>query len=299
MSKEKKFMPVIEGEFWQVAGVPDLGAYNSEEQQPVDFGIWQAADGTWQIWSCIRFTNCGAKTRLFHCWEGKNITDPNWTPQGIAMEADPTLGEQEGGLQSPFVLKKDGQYYMLYGAWDRIYLASSSDGKNFERLFNEQGSHALFKGPYNNTRDCCVVEIDGLFYCYYTGQQENAWPSSAVFCRVSNDLQSWSVPTAVSYGGVATLKTNWFGGDCESPFVVPYQDKFILFRNQLYVEASLNHQYCSGNPLQFGCDNDDFLVGTLEITAPEVILYEGQYYLACLMPGCQGIRIAKLKFEPV
>ena len=35
-----------------------------EKQQPVDFAIWQASDGTWQVWSCIRQTKCGGKTRL-------------------------------------------------------------------------------------------------------------------------------------------------------------------------------------------------------------------------------------------
>ena len=58
--------PRIDGEWWQVAGDPDLGKYTNPKQQPVDFAVWQAADGTWQLWSCIRGTNCGGKTRLFH-----------------------------------------------------------------------------------------------------------------------------------------------------------------------------------------------------------------------------------------
>ncbi|MBX7257615.1 MAG: hypothetical protein K1Y02_14740, partial [Candidatus Hydrogenedentes bacterium] len=44
-------VPVIDGEFWQIAGNPDLGKYTTPKQQPVDFAIWQAADGTWQLWS--------------------------------------------------------------------------------------------------------------------------------------------------------------------------------------------------------------------------------------------------------
>jgi hypothetical protein len=47
-------IPRIDGDWWQIAGDPDLGEYTSEKQQPVDFAIWQAADGTWQLWSCIR-----------------------------------------------------------------------------------------------------------------------------------------------------------------------------------------------------------------------------------------------------
>ncbi|MBT7162538.1 MAG: hypothetical protein HN904_07140, partial [Victivallales bacterium] len=44
--------PRISSEWWQVAGNPDLGGYATAEQEPVDFAVWQAADGTWQLWSC-------------------------------------------------------------------------------------------------------------------------------------------------------------------------------------------------------------------------------------------------------
>src|SRR5690606_2353940 len=92
-STENEYMlkPAIEGEWWQVAGNPDLGAYTTPEQEPVDFGIWQASDGTWQIWSCIRRTGCGGRTRLFYGWEGQNLTDKDWKPMGIKMEADTLL----------------------------------------------------------------------------------------------------------------------------------------------------------------------------------------------------------------
>src|SRR5947209_15645372 len=52
-------VPVPRGDWWQIAGQPDLGVDSTPNQQPVDFGIWQARDGTWQLWSCIRNTNVG------------------------------------------------------------------------------------------------------------------------------------------------------------------------------------------------------------------------------------------------
>lgn len=79
--------PEIDGNWRQVAGDPDLGKYTSEKQQPVDFAVWQAADGTWQLWSCIRNTRCGGHTRLFYRWEGKKLTDANWQPMGISAKA--------------------------------------------------------------------------------------------------------------------------------------------------------------------------------------------------------------------
>ena len=105
-------IPQIDGDFWQIAGDPDLGKYSSPKQQPVDFGIWQAADGTWQLWSCIRSTAFPGKTRLFYRWQANQLMDKDWTPMGIAMLADPNFGETEGGLQAPFVMKEGAEYIM-------------------------------------------------------------------------------------------------------------------------------------------------------------------------------------------
>src|SRR5262245_20831769 len=69
--------PQIFGEWWQVAGDPDLGDLSNPKQQPVDFAVWQASDGTWQLWSCIRNTKETGRTRLFYRWEGAKLTDSN------------------------------------------------------------------------------------------------------------------------------------------------------------------------------------------------------------------------------
>jgi len=288
--------PVIDGPWWQVAGDPDLGDYTDAKQQPVDFGIWQAADGTWQIWSCIRHTRCGGHTRLFYRWEGKKLTDTDWQPMGIAMEADPLLGEQKGGLQAPHVFKEGDTYYMVYGDWERICLAKSKDGKTFQRVLNEKGQPDLFSGPYPQSRDAMMLKVGNLFHCYYMGHEKGAKYESAIFCRTSPDLKYWSEAMMVSAGGIAVTQCNWYGGDAECPFVVHKDGLFYLFRNQLYGVPSLNTQYASPNPLNFGVGHDEFRIGTLPVAAPEIILHEGQYYIAALMPSLKGIQIAKLKW---
>src|SRR3954470_5038756 len=103
--EDQLLVPQIDGEFWQIAGNPDLGKLTSAKQQPVDFGIWQAADGTWQLWSCVRQTKEKGNTRLFYRWEGKDLAKSNWEPKGIAMRADAKFGERVGGLQAPFVFR--------------------------------------------------------------------------------------------------------------------------------------------------------------------------------------------------
>ncbi len=101
--------PRIAGEWWTVAGDPNLGELTNPKQQVVDFGIWQAADGSWQIWSCIRGTKEPGKTRLFHRWEGAKLTDRDWKPMGIALQADPALGRNTGRVAGTLCPPPRGQ----------------------------------------------------------------------------------------------------------------------------------------------------------------------------------------------
>ncbi|MCB9769126.1 MAG: hypothetical protein H6752_13095 [Candidatus Omnitrophica bacterium] len=284
-------VPVIDGDWWQVAGDPDLGEYTRPEQQPVDFGVWQAADGTWQLWSCIRKTGCGGNTRLFYRWEGKNLTDTDWAPMGIAMEASPELGETTGGLQAPHVIRLENRYLMAYGDWQNICFAESKDGKNFERIIQTNGQTGVFsEGPGANTRDPMLIQIDGLWHCYYTGFP---FRRGYGFCRTSPDLENWSDSSVVSYGG----KPGPGPIHNECPHVVePEPGHFYYFRNQFYGENALNWVYHSTNSLNFGIDHDEYLVRQWHLAAPEIILHEGQYYIAALMDSLKGIKIAKLNW---
>jgi len=299
-SKElQSYIPEIDGEWWQVAGNPDLGLLTFEEQQPVDFGIWQAADGSWQIWSCIRNSKEKGNTRLFYRWEGKTIEQENWQPMGIAMRADSTLGETPGGLQAPYVIKHHNKYYMFYGDWTRICLAESDDGKHFNRVIRD-GAPALFGDPSEtNTRDPMIIQSGDLWYCYYTAHPGN---DGAIYARTSKDFFSWSASRKVSYGGNSGKGKLWYA---ECPHVIEYpESNFFLFRTYSYgnyksgklISPPKTNIYRSSNPLDFGIDNDHCLVKELPVAAPEIVRYEGQWYIAALMPDLQGIRIAQLKW---
>ncbi len=296
-----RYKPVIDGEWQRITSMPDLGEYQGERQQPVDFGVWKAKDGTWQLWSCIRGTEIGGNSRLLYRWEGKSLADTAWQQMGIAMVADTTLGETAGGLQAPYVFEEDGTYYMFYGDWNNICLATSEDGKSFTRVLNERGTPALFTGPLYNARDAMIIKVNGVYYCYYSAHNRHDnktyKPQGAIFCRTSPDLKEWSEPTVVSRGGSPLEQTNWYAGDIECPFVVAINDRYVLFRNQLYGRYSLNTQYSSPNPLDFGDDHDDYMVGQLHVAAPEVILEGDQYYLVSLTRGLDGMKIAKLRFD--
>ena len=296
---ETVLVPAIAGEWWTIAGNPDLGALTSSAQQPVDFGIWQAADRSWQVWSCIRKTQAPGKTRLFHRWQGATLTDTAWTPMGIAMQADTTLGEEAGGLQAPYVIPIDGRYHMFYGDWNRICLATSPNGIRFERMIHD-GSPALFGDPEEtNTRDVMVLREHGLYYAYYTAHPHEI---GAVYLRTSSDLQTWSESTRVAYGGQAGGNKFWLA---ECPFVIKHPSGYYyLFRTQSYgrVVNGVTEQvpktsvYRSKDLRNFGVDDDRYFVGTLAVAAPEIFQHQGQWYIAALLPDLQGIRLAKLQW---
>ena len=283
------WIPVIEGDWWQVAGNPELGEYTSEKQQPVDFGLWQAADGTWQLWSCIRFTKLGGHTRLFYRWEGKKLTDTDWTSKGIAMTADPELGEPLGGLQAPHVVRYKGRYWMMYGDWDNMRFAVSKKGKDFERY---QKAGILFtEGPHVNNRDPMMLFTKGKWHCYYT-----AFPAERgyVYCRTSETLMKWSDPVIVSYGGIAGNGPY----SCECPHVVEVAPgHYYLFRTQFYGPGAKTTVYHSDNPRLFGIDNDSYYVTQMNLCAPEIVTLDGRYYIATLNPHLDGIRLARLKWK--
>jgi hypothetical protein len=305
-ASEQILVPQIDGQWWQVAGNPMDHKYATEKQEPVDFAVWQAADGTWQLWSCIRSTTGGGKngkTRFFYRWEGKNLIDTNWKPMGIAMEADPSLGETPGGLQAPHVVKVGQTYHMFYGDWVNICHATAKDGKNFKRVLQKNGKTGMFtEGPGNNTRDVMLLEHTGKWFAYYT-----AFPNrqGMVYVRTTEDFQTWSESAVVAFGGRAGTGAT----QAECPHVVKLgPSDFYLFRTQTYGPfkngnirkrgAPQTSIYYSNDPMMFGINQDQrYFVCTLPVAAPEIIHCKGQYYIAALNRGAlDGIRIARLKW---
>lgn len=290
----RKLVPVLEGEWRPIAGQPDLGPLSGERQQPVDFAVWQAADGTWQLWSCIRGTKCGGKSRLFHRWEGKRFEDANWEPKGIAMQADPAVGETAGGLQAPHVIRWQGKYVMAYGDWQHIAIATSEDGKTFTRVKSElSGVVGVFdEGPGAHARDAMLLPVGDGLLCYYT-----AYPGKrgAVYARkwIEGDLRAWGPSRVVAFGGAAG--SDPYSAEC--PHVVEREGMYYLFRTQKYGRGEQTTVYRSADPLQFGVEGDQYRVGTLPVAAPEIVRHEGQDWLFALNPGLDGIRVVKLGWK--
>lgn len=291
MVSAQSFSPTLNNDWWQIAGNPDLGQLSDPRQQPVDFGIWQASDGTWQVWSCIRKTKELGRTRLFHGWEGSDLRDQDWTPKGIMMRADTMLGEHPGGMQAPYVIQDDGKYKMFYGDWNRICLATSKGGKVFTRALRN-GDPSLFGDPEEtNTRDAMVIRHDNHWICYYVAHPKD---HGAIYARTSKDLLNWSASKRISYGGIGGKGKLWHA---ECPFVVQRGSYFYLFRTVMYGQKNKAFIYRSKDPLDFGIDDDRHLIGEIPVAAPEIFRYDDKWYIACLLPSLDGIRLGTLDWE--
>ena len=289
----ENFRPDISGDWWRVASNPDLGEWTSDIQEPVDFGIWQAADGTWQLWSCIRKTKFPGRTRIFYRWEGSRIQDSDWMPKGVTFTGDGAIGETIGGMQAPYVIKVDGQYRMYYGDLRHICLALSENGKEFEKqLLAHQLSGLFGEGPTAMARDPMLTKIGPLWYCYYSAQPHG---SSGIRVRTTKDLVNFSDPKLVMTGGQAGK--DWWSFEC--PQVIYHGDWFYLFHTQHYeTDRQQTSVYRSKDPTYFGIHDDSNFVCHLPVAAPEIIYVEGKMYLAALTNELDGIRITKLEWTP-
>ena len=289
--------PVVSNNWWQIAGMPDLDEYNNDKMEPVDFAVWQAADGTWQLVSCIRYCGKEGDFRLLHRWEGKTLTDTLWEPKGIFMLAEPSLGEEEGWIQAPYVVQKDGKYKFFYGGGGQICLAESTDGKSFEKKVNEAGKTKIFEGDeYDRARDIMIMDYNDMYYGYYTGSITNSWPDDtkgAVFCRVSTDLDSWGSETKVSETEEGVI--DFLSSEC--PQVIFKNGDFFLFKTQEYKPGEQKTTvFRSKDPLNFGINTDKYKLKTIPISAPEIIHFQDKYYVAALMPDLKGIRVSELNW---
>lgn len=297
-------IPRLASDWWQIAENPDLGEYGSDRQQPVDFGIWQAADGTWQLWSCIRNTNCPGQytQRLLYGWESPSLLETHWTPTGIQWLADTTLGEVNGGMQAPHVIKEDYFYYLFYGDWRRICLAKSMDGKHFTRVLGGDGQPDLFTEhasevfPNNTARDPMVIKRGNTYYCYYTSHTSRFVEDGAAYCRTSLNLKDWSESVMVSHSPPYPGNSPKYSDECPHVVYLPEYDLYYLFVTQIYGKNSQTTVYASPNPMYFGIDDDTYKLTTLPVAAPEIIQHEGQWYIASTMPEYEGIQMAKLEW---
>jgi len=319
----RKLRPVVDGEFWMIGPKPDLSGLLPEPgpdgpvHECVDHHIFQDANGTWHLWSCVRHTPVG---RVLYHWRAAALTDSPWEATGEIIRADHDAGEciddwnGDEWLQSPYVVRLDGTYFMFYGghstghdaegksavqagtpAQMQICLMTSPDGIHWQRHRDAAGNSRVFVEP-GETRDPCLIRIDGLWHMYYAGYYDPGKPDegASFVLRTSEDLIHWSpwrlVHQDAAYGA----------GRCETecPHVVCREGYYYLFRTQNYRKA-LTHVFRSTDPTDFGVgDAGDKYVGVFPGAAVEIYQTPdgGEYVSSNHDPGA-GTQLARLRWE--
>ncbi len=294
----------------------------SEHNAPVDHHIVRDRYGTFHLWGCVRGTAVG---RVLYHWETDDITESPWLDTGQFIRADTTVGESiddwfgQEWLQSPYFVKLADRYYMFYGghraglnafgnrtgasisdphghpddSLHQICLMISTDGKSWIRHKNADGASRLFLGP-GETRDPCLIEIDGLWHMYYAGYFDFNKPEEGAgfVVRTSTDLITWSdwrlVHRDPTYGVGRT--------ETECPFVIYKAGYYYLFRTVGYYNA-LTLVFRSEDPYDFGIgDASTKLVGRIPCAAPEIYTFDGQEYLSSSHTPLMGEMMCRLKW---
>ncbi len=294
-------LPRLVGDAWYLTAPPDLGELGGPDCQVVDHTIFQAHDGTWQLWACIRGTRVG---RVLYAWESPSLRQMRWEPRGIVMRGEERYGESindwngEEWIQAPHVIHTRSRYWMFYGGHNtelgqcQICLATSLDGRRFMRYANNQGYSRVFIGP-GEARDPMVIAIDDVYYCYYAGHDVGARQPGKVYVRTSTDLYHWSAYREVSWGGRASGSGPW---SAECPFVVARDGLFYLFRTSEYAPIARTHVYCSDDPLDFGLGHDGKWLTTLRVAAPEIVVDGDDYYISSVEDLTGGVQLSRLEW---
>jgi hypothetical protein len=285
--------PCLTGNWWRLATPPTLERFHKPGIQTVDFTVFQAADGTWQLISCLRKTACPGGGRLLYRWEGANLTDSDWTPKGIFRLADPELGQTEGKIQAPHCIKLDGRYYLFYNS-NGAYCMISDDGKTFRHHRTQDGDLRFFDMP----RDVMVFDNrarDGLWYAYFTDILPGKYPAQkdhTVGARTARVLEGpWS-RRKLDIGVISAPPQGYLFAYAESPFVL-YRKGWYYRLEQMNVLASKSPTQWQGPAL---CTLGDDPMRTL---APEIVEHEGTLYVAGYRDwGNSGIFMSRLKWLP-
>jgi hypothetical protein len=282
---------------------------NGEKDEVVDFTVFQAADGTWQIIGCVRWATCPVpydtkgqgKGRLLFRWESADLLAPDWKEMGVLLTTEDMQGVDKyagGLLQAPYVVKDGDLYYMICNT-KTAHLLVSQDGKNWTQQKNHAGSYELF--DTKGGRDITLVDnrdVDGKWYavlCQKT-KFKAGFPGYVQYTSATNLLGPWSELTEMA--------TQEYWQDVESPSVVRRGGWYYLFlQDQIFAQPNITDYF--DRPIHADLN---FFVGqssgssVLRGIAPEIIHHKGQDYIATYntMEGkpWEGIELRPLHWKP-
>lgn len=250
---------------WHIFGI----THPMVETHPLNLGIHEGEYASFHAISSS--TNFKKALNKHHYTDLPKILPPSERP-----------GEPHAN-HAPYIIKKDGLYYMIYGH-SPIRLAVSSDLSKWDLKGN------LFEDS-DGARDPNLLFHDGMYYVTYCSVK-------SVRLRTSRDLMNWSEAETI-------LCTNQF--DPESPSLIYFNNSFYLFVcswdgiwDKKDIQGAYQHKtyvYHSHDPLSFGTD-DERQITILQSHAPEIFQDEdGDWYISSVEWPYRGVSVDVLCWE--
>jgi len=198
--------------------------------------------------------------------------------------------------EAPYIIKLKGKYWLFvsgHGVGGSAWNGSPTSYTTAEKL---EGPWTPFKKVECEpaTKDCFNAQTDFLF---------EVKGSAGSFVLWGGDR--WSQRTKLGIGKNVWLPLHWKG---DEPLLKWYPTWNVDAAAGTWTAepkatgtppisaVPAAPEATSTAPLMPRIAGDRFLVGTLPVAAPEIIEYDGQTYIASLLPSLKGIRIAKLEW---
>jgi len=284
-------VPRIDGEWIKLVGRPSLEKWTSPEAEPVDFTVFRADDGRWQLISCIRKTAQSGANRLLYRWSSAELAREAWQPEGIFLSSKPEWDHAEGLVQAPFHVRDGDQHFLFYNSRG-CHGMTSSDGIAFEPL----EKRAIFRMG----RDVCLLddrETSGKWIAYYTSPEPGINPATknhTIRARTAAKLEGpWS-DEAIEIPPITPPAKGYQFVYAESPLVVKRGDYYYRFE-QLFVFRSDDPLKWEGPPIARLAPKDP-----LKRLAPEIVTHDGRDYLLAYQwrgKDPRGIYLVPLAWE--
>ncbi len=290
---ERILVPELDGDWWRIAeNDPDVSPYvitRHHGSNACDFTIFQDANGTWNLISCIRGTSAPGE-RVFHRWTSNSLDKPNWKAAGIfdaPRNPNPYVKNriEYFSQQAPHGFRHGDTWYIFYNSRNArgLYSPNGCDWKKedgeWNILRNDKNEEILFEMG----RDVMLFQDRkrSRWMAYYCGMANvDGARRGAMIARTAPDLHGpWSVEELV-------IRTE---GNPESPFVVELEDAYYLFQ-QMEVFVSDTPERFEGKPIAHL--TGQWFHGKY---APEIVEHKGQYYVAGYGGG---IWLCRLKWVP-
>jgi len=293
----KKQVPVQENNFiWIYKPQGDIfpGPSTTQLEAGKYYDDWVPNDHTFvkdaeDIWHIFGITHPVTTTEnvhegeflSFHAKASENglLSDQGFIDLPKVLPPDDRPGEKLEN-QAPFVIQKEGLYYMFYGP-SPIRLAVSKDMLYWDLkgiLFSEE------KGA----RDPSLIFSNNKYHMIYCTERK-------VALRTSIDLYNWSEPTII-------YESSDF--DPESPSIVVKDKSFYLFVcswDGIWDKKDIQGAYQYKTYVYSSKKINDFQdrepITTLNAHAPEIFQHEDQWFISSVEWPNRGISIDRLSWE--